>query len=891
MKVPHNIVGRTRPTSAGLDPIRVNVDADAFGAGIARGLESLAVGVRANEGQNRQRQEKLDRFQSMTNYADFEIKVNNQLAELKKSADPTGKGFTEQAEKMYDIAADEFISKMIPEDMRMEARYWTSNTRQRIIGDAMGFQYEAGNAYFRTGVDKEYQNSLKALDSNMGGDPTQLQKEKNRLAGVIDGTDLSEIEKAKMKTDIAVGLEGVVYKQAVKYKAARGAGSISGPVGLIIDDAAKKYGVDPATMRAIAWIESKGNPNAKNTSSSAGGLFQQVDSNAKQYGVADRFDPVQSAEGAARFAADNIKFFRNKIGRDPTPGEVYLMHQQGPGGAVALLADPNRLAVDVLGYDKVRMNGGAPGQTAGQFAAMWDKKLRDAGGPDLDSSPLFSSLSYSDRISLQKDGEAEWAAEERERAAAEKFRVDSLTNNLLNRINDGLAGQTEIDTARSEGWLTDYDTIAKAQNLYEKRNGDINLAREGYARMEAGNTFNPASDDDKKMMNAMVGKPGLAAIEKQDLDYFTNGIVPMVTQTGDIPTDVVGLLKGMIRSNDQAKALFAFDALAMLQQADQRAFDNRVDDATASDVNFYRARRSSVPADQLFEALYGGSTQADRQNRTLLYKEAQDVLQTKEKGVTALSSMVENTIDGYNTWTSSAQLIGIPMFAKQLSNDFEVAFTDAYLKNPDPAWAEEEAQRVLRRNWGRSDAGGGILMKYPPEQVGYPTVLDSHAWIHEQARELLQLGEGERYELISDDRTASEVAAAKMGGPPPSYRVVTYDANGVPRVRTDADGVTPMRISFEKTPELFELEDLDFDARTAAKEIQEIEDEIRFYVQAGQTPPAVLEEQWKSLRAGHAKTVEEFKKRTVPQIPWRELPQAERPWMGLPADGFINVEP
>ena len=57
----------------------------------------------------------------------------------------------------------------------------------------------------------------------------------------------------------------------------------------IIANAANKYGVNPDAMAAIAQIESGFNPSAQNPNSSAGGLFQQIDSNARDYGVADRF--------------------------------------------------------------------------------------------------------------------------------------------------------------------------------------------------------------------------------------------------------------------------------------------------------------------------------------------------------------------------------------------------------------------------------------------------------------------------------------------------------------------------------------------------------------------------------------------------------------------------
>jgi len=95
-----------------------------------------------------------------------------------------------------------------------------------------------------------------------------------------------------------------------------------------IVSAANRHGIDPNAMRAIAQIESAGNPNAKNPRSSAGGLFQFIDSTASQYGLQNRFDPTQAADAGARLARDNASHLRGVLGREPTAGELYLAHQQ-----------------------------------------------------------------------------------------------------------------------------------------------------------------------------------------------------------------------------------------------------------------------------------------------------------------------------------------------------------------------------------------------------------------------------------------------------------------------------------------------------------------------------------------------------------------------------------
>lgn len=84
----------------------------------------------------------------------------------------------------------------------------------------------------------------------------------------------------------------------------------------IIDEAARKEGVNPNHLKIIAGIESSFNPAAIGTQTRSGraaGLFQFTEATAKGYGVGDRMDPVQAAEGAARYWKDLNKQFNGDL--------------------------------------------------------------------------------------------------------------------------------------------------------------------------------------------------------------------------------------------------------------------------------------------------------------------------------------------------------------------------------------------------------------------------------------------------------------------------------------------------------------------------------------------------------------------------------------------------
>lgn len=154
--------------------------------------------------------------------------------------------------------------------------------------------------------------------------------------------------------------------------------TLTGPTNVraAIDTAASRYGVDPTALSVIAQLESGGDPSAQNPQSSAGGLFQFIDSTAEQYGLTDRFDPYAAADAGARLARDNAAQLRGILGREPTVGELYLAHQQGAGGASELLANPMRRAVDIVGRDAVLLNGGNEDMTAQEFANLWIGKAQ-----------------------------------------------------------------------------------------------------------------------------------------------------------------------------------------------------------------------------------------------------------------------------------------------------------------------------------------------------------------------------------------------------------------------------------------------------------------------------------------------------------------------------------
>lgn len=66
-----------------------------------------------------------------------------------------------------------------------------------------------------------------------------------------------------------------------------------------IEAASQAHGVPYELLRAVAWVESRFSPTARNAKSGASGLFQLMPATAEGLGV-DPFNPVLAADGAAR---------------------------------------------------------------------------------------------------------------------------------------------------------------------------------------------------------------------------------------------------------------------------------------------------------------------------------------------------------------------------------------------------------------------------------------------------------------------------------------------------------------------------------------------------------------------------------------------------------------
>jgi hypothetical protein len=151
----------------------------------------------------------------------------------------------------------------------------------------------------------------------------------------------------------------------------------------LFDDTEKEFGLPSGYLGPTARIESGYNPENHNQLSGADGLFQFIPGTAKQYGLkygrgpGSTGDPVASTRAAAAYGRDNMRVFMQAYGRPPTAHELYLMHQQGTQGGLALLNPhtQNIQAGALVHPRNVAANGGDPNAPAGAFIQKWAREF------------------------------------------------------------------------------------------------------------------------------------------------------------------------------------------------------------------------------------------------------------------------------------------------------------------------------------------------------------------------------------------------------------------------------------------------------------------------------------------------------------------------------------
>lgn len=341
----------------------------------------------------------------------------------------------------------------------------------------------------------------KAALAQAGDDPL-------RAAGFIKAVESSIVQRQQNNSALRIAEWTTIMQEGVQTRAYQAGVSAASEAVLpalssSITAVAQKYPEYPwlaAHLTRSAQLESSGGRNLYNGSMI--GPFQFSPSTGKQYGLNDdlaRLDFNLATDAAARLAIDAFNSLKGQLGRDPTPAELYLYHQQGAGGGPALLRNPDANVLDVLrplypseeiAIRAVVDNGGSLDMTAGEFASKWLEKYGtvsvDPANPSLPAEAVnlrnqwFGIDSeYQETSSLRK-------AEIRDSAAAGIIQaaMDTQNENLLLAMPEELiTPKIASDFRAARNYIESERTQNDAKKAKEDQDAEDQRIRDAQAEM------------------------------------------------------------------------------------------------------------------------------------------------------------------------------------------------------------------------------------------------------------------------------------------------------------------------------------------------------------------------------------------------------------------------
>jgi soluble lytic murein transglycosylase-like protein len=135
---------------------------------------------------------------------------------------------------------------------------------------------------------------------------------------------------------------------AAQGENAAGTAGDGGEYDSVIEQAAERYGIDPAVLHGLIQQESGFDPSAQ-SSAGASGLTQLMPGTASSMGVSNPLDPTESIEGGARYLSQLTSQFGGNT------EDALAAYNAGPGavqqyGGIPPYAETQSYVSKVLGY-------------------------------------------------------------------------------------------------------------------------------------------------------------------------------------------------------------------------------------------------------------------------------------------------------------------------------------------------------------------------------------------------------------------------------------------------------------------------------------------------------------------------------------------------------------
>lgn len=443
---------------------------------IARGVSDLGQGVTAFAEERKKRAAAQERFDTKMGL----LRAEEAYAERVRDLNPLAPDYVDQVKRARIETFSPYLSNVKDPENR---QYFDLTTGEDFVNIGIKAESAAKQARVENGKMQvaDYYDAVtkKALSGEFTGD---VRAEVERL--IRDNPGFDELTANELTQKYGSAADAVVVDIAFNSMSKNGY-TLRPDVNAAISTA-EQAGA-PSWMgpylRRLAGVESAGGYKLTTSKSSAGGIYQFTDGTGKQYGLnsfEDKNDAGKATDAAIRLTLDNFKYLKGVLGRDPTPGELYLAHQQGAGGVEKLLANPDRLAATAVGLKAVENNlpktlqGRAATMTSAEFMQYWGGKFSgDASGGMMDPNetlsvietlPEYQRLPVDAQIKIREGIAANVEKQNKELEAAAKIDLQRDTvDYAVSQFDDPAKGEAYIKST-----ITDPDTREDALTMFRK---------------------------------------------------------------------------------------------------------------------------------------------------------------------------------------------------------------------------------------------------------------------------------------------------------------------------------------------------------------------------------------------------------------------------------------
>lgn len=305
----------------------------------------------------------------------------------------------------------------------------------------------------------------------------------------------------------------------------------------------------------------------------------------------------------------------------------------------------------------------------------------------------------------------------------------AAANELTSSVASGEAGEADIKRARDEELIGD-EKQAGLMKLVERRKAEAGRAEQAKSRVEsarAGDLFlDPRSAEDRESVNLYyenVLLPELDALQPEKLSERNQRIVEFVQNTGLIPDQLQGLIRGRLRAGDEAAKI---EAATMLDQFITRN-SKLQDEFVSSDIQL-----GIVIAENMRLGLTAEKAVA-RAEKELLQVDPSE----RERRRQIVDGLTQQSVFSFPTRFTTASVLeaDFPVRTElpgELVSNYELAFEKHFMATGDPNVASKLAFNNMRSLWGMTDIGERRWQKRPPEVVYKVDPDDDGTWIREQ---------------------------------------------------------------------------------------------------------------------------------------------------------------